>query len=59
MVSIATLSFVYPLVAIVIDVLVFGVVLGPLQIAGMLLVLLGVVANQLGWSLRWRRRAQG
>ncbi|MNT52737.1 EamA-like transporter family protein [compost metagenome] len=58
-VSIATLSFVYPLVAIVIDVLVFGVVLGPLQIAGMLLVLLGVVANQLGWSLRWRRRAQG
>ncbi|BDB22835.1 DMT family transporter [Cupriavidus sp. P-10] len=58
-VSIATLSFVYPLVAIVIDVMVFGVVLGPLQVAGMLLVLLGVVANQLGWSLPWRRRAQG
>ncbi|WP_444633429.1 DMT family transporter [Cupriavidus oxalaticus] len=58
-VSIATLSFVYPLVAIAIDVMVFGVVLGPLQVAGMLLVLLGVVANQLGWSLPWRRRAQG
>ncbi|QEZ45376.1 DMT family transporter [Cupriavidus oxalaticus] len=58
-VSIATLSFVYPLVAITIDVMVFGVVLGPLQVAGMLLVLLGVVANQLGWSLPWRRRAQG
>ncbi|PMX98154.1 EamA family transporter, partial [Pseudomonas sp. GW460-13] len=52
-------SFIYPLVAIVIDVMVFGVVLGPLQIAGMALVLLGVVANQLGWSLPLRRRAQG
>ncbi|SPA46126.1 DMT family transporter [Cupriavidus taiwanensis] len=58
-VSIATLSFIYPLVAIVIDVMVFGVVLGPLQVAGMALVLLGVVANQLGWALPLRRRAQG
>ena len=58
-VSIATLSFIYPLVAIVIDVMVFGVVLGPLQMAGMALVLLGVVANQLGWALPLRRRAQG
>ncbi|MFS8973764.1 DMT family transporter [Cupriavidus necator] len=58
-VSIATLSFIYPLVAIVIDVLVFGVVLGPLQIAGMALVLLGVIANQLGWSLPLRRRVEG
>lgn len=57
--SIATLSFIYPLVAIVIDVMVFGVVLGPLQVAGMALVLLGVVANQLGWALPLRRRAQG
>ncbi|WP_373379059.1 DMT family transporter [Cupriavidus nantongensis] len=58
-VSIATLSFIYPLVAIVIDVMVFGVVLGPLQVAGMALVLLGVVANQLGWALPLRRRARG
>lgn len=58
-VSIATLSFVYPLVAIVIDVAVFGVVLDPLQLAGMALVLLGVIANQLGWSVPVHRRARG
>ncbi|WER46203.1 DMT family transporter [Cupriavidus sp. WKF15] len=58
-VSIATLSFVYPLVAIVIDVTVFHVVLGPLQLAGMGLVLLGVIANQLGWTVPLRIRARG
>ncbi|QYY31811.1 MULTISPECIES: DMT family transporter [Cupriavidus] len=58
-VSIATLSFIYPLVAIVIDVAVFDVVLGPLQLAGMALVLLGVIANQLGWSVPLRTRARG
>lgn len=59
MVSIATLSFVYPLVAIVIDVIVFDLRLSPLQIAGMVLVLLGVIANQLGWTLPIGRRARG
>jgi len=58
-VSIATLSFIYPLVAIVIDVTVFHVVLSPLQLAGMALVLLGVIANQLGWSVPLRIRARG
>ncbi|CAG2148137.1 DMT family transporter [Cupriavidus numazuensis] len=57
-VSIATLSFIYPLVAIVIDVAVFDVVLGPLQLAGMALVLLGVIANQLGWSVPLGIRAR-
>jgi len=57
-VSIATLSFVYPLVAIVIDVAVFHVVLSPQQLAGMALVLLGVIANQLGWSVPLRVRAR-
>ncbi|WP_458762708.1 DMT family transporter [Cupriavidus basilensis] len=57
--SIATLSFVYPLVAIVIDVLVFGVVLTPLQLAGMALILLAVIGNQLGWNPLRRARAGG
>ncbi|WP_420994005.1 DMT family transporter [Cupriavidus sp. 30B13] len=52
--SIATLSFIYPLVAIAIDVVVFGVVLTPLQLAGMAMILLAVVGNQLGWA-PWRR----
>lgn len=56
--SIATLSFVYPLVAIVIDVLVFGVVLTALQLAGMAMILLAVVGNQLGWA-PWQRRRAG
>lgn len=51
MVSIATLSFVYPLVAIVIDVIAFDLRLDALQILGMVLVLLGVIANQLNWRL--------
>lgn len=57
--SIATLSFIYPLVAIAIDVLVFRVVLSPAQLAGMALVLLAVVANQRGWQLPGGRQAAG
>ena len=48
--SIATLSFVYPLVAIMIDVSVLGVTLTVIQIIGMGLILLAVMANQMGWK---------
>jgi len=58
-VSIATLSFIYPLVAIVIDVLVFHVALSAMQLAGMALVLLAVIANQLGWGMPARAQARG
>jgi drug/metabolite transporter (DMT)-like permease len=47
---IASLSFIYPLVAIVADVAVFHTALGAAQLAGILLILLAVVANQRGWD---------
>lgn len=48
--SIATLSFIYPLVAIIIDVTLLDVNLTVIQIIGMGLILLAVMANQLGWK---------
>jgi len=38
---------------------VFGVVLTPLQLAGMALILLAVIGNQLGWNPLRRARAGG
>ncbi len=46
---IAILSFIYPLVAIVVDLLVFDLALSALQVGGMVLILLAVVAHQRGW----------
>jgi drug/metabolite transporter (DMT)-like permease len=48
---IAGLSFIYPLVAILVDLLFFGTVLNTVQMLGMVLILIAVVANQDGWKL--------
>lgn len=44
--QIAVLSFIYPLVAVVVDLAAFHTVLRPVQMAGMALILLAVAANQ-------------
>ncbi len=44
--QIAILSFIYPLVAVLVDLLAFGTVLRPVQVAGMLLILSALLANQ-------------
>lgn len=43
---IATLSFIYPVVAVLVDLVFFGTRLAPLQVLGMLLILAGMLANQ-------------
>ncbi|WP_306519985.1 DMT family transporter [Rheinheimera sp.] len=48
--SIAFLSFVYPLVAVLIDLWFYQVTLSLLQVSGMLLILLAIVANQRQWA---------
>lgn len=54
--SIATLSFIYPLVAIIIDLTLLGVTLKMTQKIGMGLILLAVMANQLGWRFNKKYR---
>jgi len=51
---IATLSFIYPLVAVVADVLVLGTKLAPGQVLGMVLILATLVVNQhaANWTAR-------
>ena len=49
--TIASLSFVYPLVAILVDLVFFHTRLNAGQIIGMLLILLAVVANQRDWKI--------
>ncbi len=53
--TIGVLAFVFPLVAIIVDWLVLPAVarlrLGPLQAAGMGLIMVGTLGVQLGWSL--------
>ncbi len=44
--QIAVLSFIYPLVAVVVDLVAFHTVLHPLQLAGMALIMLALLANQ-------------
>ncbi len=53
------LSFIYPIVAILVDFVAFGTRLGPLQLAGAGLILLAAAGSTLGWSPqpRSRRRA--
>jgi drug/metabolite transporter (DMT)-like permease len=53
---IAALSFIYPLVAIVVDLLVFHLVLGGTQVLGMGLILLAIVAHQRNWAFPWPPR---
>jgi drug/metabolite transporter (DMT)-like permease len=48
---IASLSFIYPIVAIIVDFVFFHTVLSSIQILGILLILVAVVANQRAWDL--------
>ena len=56
--SIAFLSFVYPLVAVLIDLWFYQLTLSVVQIVGMLLILLAIVANQRQWPLWPKRNVQ-
>ena len=47
---IGSLSFVYPLVALLVDALVFGHTLSAVQIAGGVLILFAAAGNNLGWG---------
>lgn len=49
---IGSLSFIYPLVAIVVDNALFGHTLSAVQMAGGVLILLAVAGNNLGWGER-------
>ncbi len=52
---IASLSFIYPVVAILVDIAFFHTALSPIQMLGILLVLVAVVANQREWDWSsWR-----
>ena len=48
---IAVLSFIYPLVAIVVDLVCFDLALDVVQVAGMVLILVAIVAHQRNWRL--------
>lgn len=45
------LSFIYPVVTIVVDVLAFGIRLQPMQIVGAAVILLAAAGSTLGWSV--------
>lgn len=55
--SIATLSFIYPLVALLVDVLFFATALSNWQLLGMFMILLAVLGNQRGWHPAILKRA--
>jgi drug/metabolite transporter (DMT)-like permease len=48
--AIGSLSFIYPIVAIVVDYLLFDHALAPVQLAGGALILLAAAGNNLGWG---------
>jgi drug/metabolite transporter (DMT)-like permease len=54
---IASLSFIYPIVAILVDVTFFHTVLSSIQMLGILLILVAVVANQREWKLQTMRKS--
>ncbi|WP_245937106.1 DMT family transporter [Undibacterium pigrum] len=49
--SIASLSFIYPLVALLVDMWFFSTVLSTVQLLGMAMILIAVLANQRDWNL--------
>ena len=57
--SIASLSFIYPLVAVLADLLVLDTRLGPLQWAGLMLILASLAASQTRLSFRIRPSPSG
>lgn len=56
---IAVLSYIYPLVAIIVDLVVFHLVLEGTQVLGMLLILSAIVAHQRGWEFSLPQRKCG
>jgi drug/metabolite transporter (DMT)-like permease len=50
------LSFIYPVVAIIVDRVAFGQRLGWLQIVGAVLILLAAAGTTLGWELMPQKR---
>lgn len=54
---IGSLSFIYPLVAVILDNLFFGHTLSPLQLAGGVVILIAAAGNNLGWGERSRASA--
>ena len=54
---IGALSFIYPAVAVLVDMIAFGHVLRPVQFLGGGLILLAAAASTLGWSFATLRRA--
>ncbi|MBC2656398.1 DMT family transporter [Pseudomonas sp. MSSRFD41] len=58
-VLVGALSFIYPLVAVLVDWLVFGHRLGWLQVLGGAAILLAAAGLNLGWNLRLRSIRQG
>lgn len=54
---IGALSFIYPAVAVVVDMMAFGHVLRPVQFLGGALILLAAAASTLGWSFSRASRA--
>jgi drug/metabolite transporter (DMT)-like permease len=50
--AIAALSFIYPLVALVVDQVFFHTTLSAVQLTGIGMILLAMMANQRGWTLR-------
>lgn len=55
---IGSLSFIYPVVAIVVDNLIFGHTLSVIQLAGGTLILLAAAGNNLGWGEKKPRRSE-
>jgi drug/metabolite transporter (DMT)-like permease len=54
---IGALSFIYPAIAVLVDMVAFGHVLRPVQFLGGALILLAAAASTLGWSIFKPRRA--
>lgn len=54
---IGALSFIYPAVAVLVDMMAFGHVLRPVQFLGGVLILLAAAASTLGWTFRRPSRA--
>ncbi|NWO50396.1 DMT family transporter, partial [Klebsiella pneumoniae] len=52
---IGVLTFIYPIVAIIVVWAIYGHPLGMAQAAGMLLIACGTLGVRLGWQFPWRR----
>jgi drug/metabolite transporter (DMT)-like permease len=57
-VTIAVVAFVYPLVTLLLDYLIYGHRLAPVQLAGLVLIVLGMLGVNLKWRLGWSRRRE-